>query len=220
MNRLSWIVVVGAVSWLVASGCSGKAVVDNGNGGAATTSGSGANNTTGSGTTGSTSSGGNGFDSCNGPGQCDLTYKGCCGGCGVPQLGDLQAVALDQLDAFHQNQCPNPEPCPGCASCDNGEVFAYCDAGHCAGASLDDFDLRTCNGSADLGCAGALAATNSAAASPTAGSPRSTTAPRPRWPRWCAIPTAPPPPPCVPTYPPDAVASCNAGRCEVDYVDF
>jgi hypothetical protein len=33
-------------------------------------------------------------------------------------------------------------------------------------------------------------------------------------------PDAPPPPPCVPTYPADAMASCNAGRCEVVYVDF
>jgi hypothetical protein len=196
--------------------CGGTTVVDPGAGGATsttTTSSSGVGGTTTSSSSGTT---GGGFGTCDGPGQCTLTFEGCCGPCGVPEADQLVPVALDQLDAFRDQSCMPGDPCPDCLSCTNGELFAYCESGSCAGAHLDDFNLRACDDNDDCRlrfgsecyepCGGipecdGLTAINIAAGSTLAD--------------LVCDPDAPPPPPCVPTYPDDVVATCNAGTCVV-----
>jgi hypothetical protein len=203
-------------AWIAA--CGGTTVVDPGTGGSATTS-SGTGGDGGSGTGSATGTGGG--SSCDGPGQCTLTYPGCCPTCGTPAPDDLVAVALDELDAFHQAQCPSPEPCPDCISCTNGEIFAYCDAGSCQGGHVDDFDLRSCTDDGDCRlrwgadcyepCGGIAECDGLTAMNVNAGSTLADLV---------CDPDAPPPPPCQPTYPDNAVALCNAGTCEVTFVDF
>ncbi|HZO12435.1 MAG TPA: hypothetical protein VFB62_04230 [Polyangiaceae bacterium] len=186
--------------------CSGSATVDGSSGSGGSSASQSASR--------SASSGGNRFGACDGPGQCTLAWPGCCAGCNTPTLADLVPVAFEHLTEFQRQQCPAPEPCPGCVGCPNGELFAYCDSGQCTGTSLSQAGLTECMRTAECklrwgsSCyeecggpteCGTLTAINIEAEGRLA--------------QMVCDPDMPPPPPCVPTYPDNARAECVKGRC-------
>jgi len=137
-----------------------------------------------------------------------------------PQLDELVAVPLDELDAFHESQCPDPVPCPDCISCTNGEIFAYCDMGSCRGAHLDDLGLRNCAGDDDCQLRWGTACYEPCGGTPDCGGLTAVSVDGlTTLVGLVCDPDAPPPPPCVPAYPSDAIALCNAGTCEVAYIN-
>jgi len=206
---------------VIAAACGGKAVIDanTGTGGAsgATTATSAAGTDTASGTSATSSGSGAGFNSCSGAGQCVLAWPGCCSGCTKPELDDLVAIHRDQGGAFFDAECPNPQGCPLCEACPNGNLFAFCDDGTCRGADLrqhpasecsvaSDCVLRagtgcceTCD-SIDISCGGLVAIHKDKRDQLTSLVCEQNNAA-------C--------PPCAPNYPANAFADCNNGRCEV-----
>jgi hypothetical protein len=92
------------------------------------------------------------FFACNGEGaSCALTVPSCCGGCGIPQLADVVAVAAGQTSAYHDYVCPDPSavPCPGCPSGSNPSLQAVCRANVCVAIDLTKDTLSACATSAD-----------------------------------------------------------------------
>jgi len=208
MNRPVFVAAMlfGATS-IIGVACGGTAVVDGSAGGAGGT-------TTTNTTTDTTTTTTTGFADCDGPGQCTLTWTGCCEGCGIPELDDVVPVALAQLEAFRDQQCPVPEACPACASCLNGNLFAYCDEGTCRSADLRDHPFSECSAASDCtrragtncceSCGnisvecGGLVAINAQFQDDLAS-------------LVCEDDSACPP--CAPIYPDEAFADCDDGRC-------
>jgi hypothetical protein len=153
---------------LLSSFCGGKAVVDDGVGGATATTGTSMTSTavTGTATTGTGSGGGPNFAACDAPGTCVLASDSCCGACGKPTLDDFDAVGEGAVDAHRKAVCPDPSgPCPGCVQEPNPTLFAYCDLGAktCVKAELPLTEFAACKEDADcsmrlgLGCCECMA---------------------------------------------------------------
>jgi hypothetical protein len=159
------------------------------------------------------------FSACDGPGQCALLPTGCCGGCGTQELTGLAAVNQARAADFALSVCPDPVPCPKCASTPNPNLFATCQAERCVAADArtdavsacqkdSDCVLRygmgccesTCQGTeADLTC---VSVTGFQAAHTALGCDSVA----------CDA--------CLPTYPMFAVPLCSAqGHCEVGLVN-
>lgn len=161
---------------------------------------------------GSGAGGGDHFNACTGPGQCILTFPGCCDGCGVPELGDVVAIHKDNFEAFHQSACPNETECPKCASVINPNLFAYCDLGTCkaadtrthhVGACVSDTDCRLRIGTSC--CESCIAASTSDLTAVSTSSELESLVCEPM--TGC--------PACAPQYPPEASAFCADGQCAV-----
>jgi len=145
-----------------------------------------------------------------------LAANDCCGPCGAPQLGDVDAVNEDMLEEHFDEVCPDPnaEPCPDCPSAPNPFLVATCDGAHCQAVDLKqdpitecventDCRLRTadcceCGGNTDPWALIAIAVDAEGAYSelvcdPDAGCPE-----------------------CAPVYPEEASAHCDeTGHCAV-----
>jgi len=147
-----------------------------------------------------------------------MAWPGCCEGCNQPELNHLVPIHKSMAAAFHEDQCPDPQPCPQCVGCPNGNLFAYCDAGTCRGVDLRQDELSECEGPSDCRlrsgteccencggpfdpyCGGLVAINHwlqpelSLLVCEEEG--------------WDC-------PPCVPTYPDEAFADCIDGHCQV-----
>ena len=146
-----------------------------------------------------------------------MAWPGCCEGCFEPEIDDLVPINRSQAEAFFDDQCPNPEPCPDCIGCPNGNLFAYCDNGTCRGADLRVLELSECAGPSqctlragtdcceDCGeinaTCGVLVAINKQQQSSLS--------------ELVCENEFMDCPPCVPSYPDEAFADCVAGRCQV-----
>jgi hypothetical protein len=88
---------------------------------------------------------------CSVPSDCILALRGCCWPCGVPSLGDFDAVNEDRQEEHHALVCTDPNPiCPGCASMPNPELIATCSAqGHCSGMDIGAEDISACTSNED-----------------------------------------------------------------------
>ena len=107
------------------------------------------------GTTGSGGSGGSGGGSpstwaaCTAPGQCELAAKGCCGTCGTPAINDVNGVNRSQGQAYQDDNCPEPVPCPACASQINPNLAAFCVEDTCSAIDVRSDDVSACATDAD-----------------------------------------------------------------------
>jgi hypothetical protein len=93
--------------------------------------------------------GGADFAACDGPGQCALVPTGCCGTCGAPELSDLAAVNTARAAEFAESVCPEPIPCPKCATQPNPNLFATCRQGRCVAADARTDAVSACQQSSD-----------------------------------------------------------------------
>jgi hypothetical protein len=180
------------------------------------TSGTGAGGTTGtSGTTGTVAD----FALCTGAGQCAMAIPGCCSPCGIPEAESFVGVNTSHLDEFAELVCPEPQPCPECATGLNPHLFAACQPD----VTCNVFDVRThdvslCTSDADCflrvgtGCCEPCDASSVfqlTAVSGTANLSLDALVCNPLF--EC--------PPCAPQYPPEAFAYCGAdGHCAVGTV--
>ena len=121
--------------------------------GAAGAGGPGSGASGGAGASGSGASGGAGggaFASCDGPGQCTLAVPGCCGVCGAPTIEDVEPIHSTNAQAFFDATCTEEDPtCPGCATFDNPNLFATCEAGTCTKHNLPSDDFSLCEQAGD-----------------------------------------------------------------------
>jgi hypothetical protein len=186
------------LSALAASACGGSVAV--GTGGDAGTGGAGA----GGAGTGS-------FTACTGPGQCVLASDGCCESCGVTGLTGKTAINSAEAGPYQKYVCPEPLPCPACATVPDPNLFAYCAGASCAGA-----DLRTDAASACTQASDCVLRLGSACCEPCSGDTSQVVAVNKvndLKARLCAPDAACAK--CLPQYPPDAAATCDAGHCAV-----
>jgi len=212
---------VGLALWM--TGCGGDVTIGTGGaggtGGTGGAGGTGGTAATGTSTTGSTATGtvtmNDDFAACSGPGQCVLAIPDCCGGCGVPEVGNFVAVNSAKLEAYSKSVCPEPEPCPDCPYGLNPHLFAYCDAGTCVAADVRTHAVSACTTSNDCqlrngtscceGCGVASVYDLTAVASGA----------NPSLVELVCVPEGGCPP-CLPEYPPEASSVCGAnGHCEI-----
>ncbi len=198
--------------------CGGSSVVDNsfddGTGGSTTSSSSSSTSSSSS----SSSTGGPNFGSCSEPGVCVLHAPGCCGVCGKPTLGQLDAINQSATQAHYDATCDDPAgPCPGCASQPNPDLFAYCDLDkkQCVGADFATHPLNTCKQPSDctlrygLSCCECGSEGLGLTAVPVDYSPVAELV--------CAGDVGCLE--CQPTYPQDVMADCVGGKCVVAYLN-
>lgn len=87
---------------------------------------------------------------CTMPSECVLRANSCCGVCGAPTIGDVDAVNSDRTTEHFNEVCPMPETCPDCPSALNPELIATCRAGRCAPIDVGDHGVTGCT--SDLEC--------------------------------------------------------------------
>lgn len=194
--------------------CGGTTVVDGVND---TTSGSGAAGPTGSSGSGTTTTSTTSGGSCNDGESCVLTHFGCCDVCGAPELDDVAAVPSDELEAFHQAQCPVPDACPDCISCPNGHLFAECSGQSCTARDVRALGYTACNDSSDCFLrAGSSCCETCSEVDPYCGEliAISIGGAGELVDRVCE-PNGGACPPCVPVHPDGVVAECIGGQCQV-----
>ena len=153
---------------------------------------------------------------CDFPSDCVVTANTCCGECGEPTLAGSTAVNQASLSDYRDLLCADNPVCPRCAVMPNPELVATCEANECRAVDIGmeamtqcssdaECVIRTtdcceCGGATDPGSliairADAEGAYTSLICDPGFGCPE-----------------------CLPVYPDDAVATCNAGRCTVAWV--
>jgi hypothetical protein len=192
---------------------------EGGAGGSGATGGTGATGATG----GSGASGGSGatgggadFGACSLPGQCLLVEPGCCGGCGEISLPQVEPINAEHAQDYYDATCGEENPaCPDCAGFRDPGMFAWCDAGHCAEADIDTHPLGQCSSASDcvlragVDCCetcGLVSIEQLVAINATA---------QPGLGELVCPADGGACPPCVPEYPANVVAHCDAGRCVV-----
>ncbi|MGE3673911.1 MAG: hypothetical protein AB7K71_29840 [Polyangiaceae bacterium] len=210
----------------LSAGCGGSSTGGSGSGGsgaAAGNAGTGQGGTSGGTATGGTAGAGNAGSggtglvpedlACGVPSDCVLVTNGCCDSCGPPSAADRLAVNKNRVDQVAKAVCPEPEPCPKCASFPNPALVATCEAGRCKLVDLSLEPLAKCavdsdcrlrsNTCCECGAPtdpGHLTAVNAQGGiedivcDPGSG---------------CDL--------CQPEYPPDAVAVCFDGHCSASY---
>ncbi len=89
------------------------------------------------------------FQSCTGPGQCTLSFKGCCAPCGAPTLDDVQGVNREHTDEFFKFTCPEPVPCPKCALGLEPNLAAFCENKACKALDVRTDPVSACATDAD-----------------------------------------------------------------------
>jgi len=149
------------------------------------------------------------FDRCDGAAQCQLATTGCCGKCGEAVLTDFDAIARDQYDAHFRVVCPEPLPCPKCATLMTPNLLAFCRSERCVGIDVradvlsectkdDDCRLRAGNGCCE-NCAVAELSALIAVSKSKGGELEAQV----------CDPLAGACPPCVPVYPAGVAATCD-----------
>jgi hypothetical protein len=160
----------------------------------------------------SSSTGADDFYSCNGPGQCTLAGTGCCSKCGPPALADFAAVSVSKLADYQKYVCPEPQPCPGCATVFDPNLIAYCSAGKCVAADIRTDALSACKADSDCHLRNGAACCESCVEDSSQVVAVSYTAS----PQLAELMCAPGGgcPKCLPQYPPDLAPACGGnGHC-------
>lgn len=171
--------------------------------------------TAGSGTAGTGTAGSSSVDwsKCTMPGECMLAANNCCGSCGAPTIGQVDAVNVGKSKEHFTAVCPHPEDvaCPGCASMDNPDLVAMCALGQgkCVAVELSKSPFTECAQESDCvlrysaccecgatGLPSAFAKTQLTSYLQSVCSPLAD----------CAD--------CIPQYPAGAKAVCDAGHCK------
>ncbi|APR81703.1 Hypothetical protein A7982_07052 [Minicystis rosea] len=157
----------------------------------------------------------NGFNACSGPGQCVLASNSCCGTCGTTTLAGQTAINSAQTSAFFNAVCPEPTPCPACASIPDPNLFALCDDGACRGADVRTEPASACTSDGDCrlrfgtSCCEACNGDGSQLVAVNKSNTLSASQ--------CGPSTACDD--CLPIYPQNTAAICNSGHCEVVFAD-
>lgn len=83
---------------------------------------------------------------CTDQGQCRFASNTCCDACGVPTLGDLDAIRIGREGAHFAEVCATPDPaCPDCVMLNAPpHLIATCAAGACAGIDVRTGPLSDC----------------------------------------------------------------------------
>ncbi len=76
--------------------------------------------------------------------DCVLSAASCCGVCGEPALADMEAVNRQRLDAHFSDVCPEPLPCPQCATSPNPFLQATCGNGTCLALDMRMHPAAAC----------------------------------------------------------------------------
>ncbi|MCB9583904.1 MAG: hypothetical protein H6718_00810 [Polyangiaceae bacterium] len=125
-------------------------------GGSSSTTGGAANGGAASGGAGNAGAAGSGGASltsadvaCDVPSDCVLVPSGCCDTCGEPTAADRLAVNRNRVDQVTQAVCPEPQPCPKCASFPRPALVATCEDKRCAVVDLSLEPLTECATAAD-----------------------------------------------------------------------
>ncbi len=126
----------------------------------------------------------------------------------------LVAINKSSQDEYHKSQCPDPEPCPDCEACPNGALFAFCNSGKCIGADISTQKLSSCSHHSECKLRWGSACWEGCGGNEFCGD---LTAIRVdaelNLQEHVCGPNEPPPPPCVPSYPENAIADCLDGHC-------
>lgn len=85
------------------------------------------------------------WEACELNSDCALTAASCCGVCGEPALGDVDAVNRQRLEQHLEDVCPEPQPCPKCAVATNPDLHATCDDGACLALDIRDHHASACS---------------------------------------------------------------------------
>ena len=154
---------------------------------------------------------------CAGPGTCTLVSRACCGVGGQPAAGDRVGLRWDRTEAYRTSVCggTGPVPCPACATMENPHLTATCRASACTAIDVRTDQTSACTNDADCmlrygtGCCEPCG-TDLASRLTAFRRDALRTVVR-------CLPNEGACPPCVPTYPANARAVCNArtGHCEV-----
>ena len=140
--------LLAGVSLILVAGCGSVATPGGSGGGTSVTStGTGTDTSTGAGP--GTGGGASTWAACTAPGQCELAAKGCCGTCGTPQVNDVNAVNRGQEQAYQTANCPQPLPCPECASQINPDLAAFCVGDTCKPIDVRGDPVSACVTDAD-----------------------------------------------------------------------
>lgn len=81
--------------------------------------------------------------------ECELALDRCCGPCGEPTLDDFDAINGEYREEHREAVCPEPEPCPECASQPNPALGATCEDSLCRGFDVRTMDLSACTADDD-----------------------------------------------------------------------
>lgn len=84
---------------------------------------------------------------CGVPGDCTIAANTCCGVCGMPELKDVDAVNKAAGQAHFQAVCPEPGPCPACATMQNPDLMAACALGQgkCIALEISKSSFASCS---------------------------------------------------------------------------
>ncbi|HJL15282.1 MAG TPA: hypothetical protein RMH99_06490 [Sandaracinaceae bacterium LLY-WYZ-13_1] len=146
---------------------------------------------------------------CEVPSDCVVVPESCCGSCGAATRGDAIAVHRDRTGDWRGMACGDDMGCPACFMQQDPTLVATCEAGHCAVvdlqthpatecASADDCRVRAaecCECGATVEPGTLIAISDEGAFGPLVCDPG----------MGC--------PECLPMYPPEVSAACEAGRC-------
>jgi hypothetical protein len=84
------------------------------------------------------------WTACAVPSDCVFVSKGCCSPCGIPSLDDYDVINRVYVEEHHTDVCPDPIPCPNCATEPNPELVATCIDGRCTGMDIGTEDFSAC----------------------------------------------------------------------------
>ena len=86
---------------------------------------------------------------CNKNSDCTIAATVCCW-CGGLQPNEVTAIRAEHADAFRDDMCPPPYPCPAIYCPSPGERFvATCEAGTCTVNDLEQLALTECDADED-----------------------------------------------------------------------
>lgn len=149
-------------------------------------------------------------NACTHNGECTLTSRTCCGVCGAPNLEDVIALPFSSIDDYRATACEGDPLCPGCASAPNPNLFATCNAATCVAIDVGATAIAQCEVDDDCvlrvaGCCECGDTSPEALVSLRADALLDYLA--------LVCDAEVPCDDCVPTYPDDQEAYCDAGRC-------
>jgi hypothetical protein len=84
------------------------------------------------------------WDHCNRTSDCIVVSNSCCDACGEPTLAQVDAVNRFRVDDQRDDVCPDPVPCPKCASQDNPDLLATCAAERCQAVDIRTHAVSSC----------------------------------------------------------------------------
>ena len=134
----------------------------------------------------------------------------------MPTLADVDAIHVDLAREHYEAVCPEPMPCPDCPSAPNPNLGATCDSGTCAAFDLSMMPVTECAGAADCRvrvrdcceCGADTSFSNLIAIRTDASAEYAE----------LVCPSDFGCDDCLPVYPDDVRAICDAGRCALETV--